>query len=129
LFISFDRNAASCCSAATEKQSREQAFPATDRLNQLLGWDEKAMNVTLDIPDDVAQRLSASGGDLSRRALQALAAEEYRQGHLTKPDLRRLLGFQTSDEIDTFLKAHEVWIDYSLDDLERERGGLRRLGL
>jgi len=87
------------------------------------------MNVTLDIPDDVAQRLSASGGDLSRRALQALAAEEYRQGHLTKPDLRRLLGFQTSDEIDTFLKAHEVWIDYSLDDLERERGGLRRLGL
>jgi len=87
------------------------------------------MNVTLEIPDDVAQRLSASGGDLSRRALQALAAEEYRQGHLTKPDLRRLLGFQTSDEIDTFLKAHEVWIDYSLEDLQREREGLRRLGL
>ena len=87
------------------------------------------MNVTMDIPDDVAQRLSASGGDLSRRALQALAAEEYRQGHLTKPDLRRLLGFQTSDEIDTFLKAHEVWIDYSLDDLKREREGLRHLGL
>ena len=87
------------------------------------------MNVTMDIPDDVAQRLEASGGDLSRRALQALAAEEYRQGHLTKPDLRRLLGFQTSDEIDTFLKAHEVWIDYSLDELQREREALRRLGL
>ena len=87
------------------------------------------MNVTMDIPDDVAQRLSASGGDLSRRALQALAAEEYRQGHLTKPDLRRLLGFQTSDEIDTFLKAHEVWIDYSLDEFKREREALRRLGL
>jgi hypothetical protein len=87
------------------------------------------MNVTMDIPDDVAQRLSASGGDLSRRALQALAAEEYRQGHLTKPDLRRLLGFQTSDEIDTFLRTHEVWIDYSLDDLKREREGLRQLGL
>ena len=89
----------------------------------------EAMNVTMDIPDDVAQRLSASGGDLSRRALQALAAEEYRQGHLTKPDLRRLLGFQTSDEIDTFLRTHEVWIDYSLDDLKREREGLRQLGL
>ena len=87
------------------------------------------MNLTLEIPDDVAARLSVAGGDLSRRALEALLADEYRQGHLTKPDLRRVLGFQTSDQIDTFLKAHEVWIDYSLEDLERERAGFRRLGL
>jgi hypothetical protein len=83
------------------------------------------MELTVQIPDDVAQRLSASGGDLSRRALEALVAEEYRQGHLTKPDLRRLLGFETSDQIDSFLKTHEVWIDYALEDLERERAGLR----
>ena len=86
------------------------------------------MNLTVEIPDDVAQRLSATGGDLSRRALEALVAEEYRQGHLTKPDLRRVLGFETSDQIDGFLKAHQVWIDYTLQDLERERAGLRRLG-
>ena len=87
------------------------------------------MNVTVEIPDDVANRLSATGGDLSRRALEALVAEEYRQGHLNKPDLRRLLGFATSDQIDTFLKAHEVWIDYTVEDLELERVGLQRLGL
>jgi chromosome segregation and condensation protein ScpB len=87
------------------------------------------MNLTVEIPDDMAQRLSSEGGDLSRRALEALAAEEYRQGRLYKPDLRRLLGFTTSDQIDTLLKAHEVWIDYSLEDVERERAGLRRLGL
>jgi hypothetical protein len=86
------------------------------------------MNLTMEIPDDVAQRLSTGGGDLSRRALEALAAEEYRQGRLNKPDLRRLLGFTTSDQIDTFLKSHEVWIDYTIEDLERERTGLRRLG-
>jgi hypothetical protein len=66
--------------------------------------------------------------DLSRRALEALVAEEYRQGRLTKPDLRHALGFTTSDQIDTFLKAHEVWIDYTLEDLDRERAGLKRLG-
>lgn len=87
------------------------------------------MTLTVEIPDDVATRLSAAGGDLSRRALEALVAEEYRHGRLNKPDLRRLLGFKTSDQIDTFLKAHEVWIDYTLADLERERAGLRRLGL
>jgi len=87
------------------------------------------MNLTVEIPDDVAQRLSMAGGDLSRRALEALAAEEYRQGRLHKPDLRRLLGFTTSDEIDTFLRAHEVWIDCTVEDLERERATLHRLGL
>jgi len=86
------------------------------------------MNLTVEIPDDVAQRLGAVGGDLSRRALEALVAEEYRRGHLTKPDLRRLLSLETSDQIDGFLKAHDVWIDYTLQDLERERAGLQRLG-
>jgi hypothetical protein len=63
-----------------------------------------------------------------RAALGALVAEEYKQGHLTKPDLRRLLGFETGDQFDGFLKAHDVWIDYTMEDLERERIGLKRLG-
>jgi chromosome segregation and condensation protein ScpB len=86
------------------------------------------MELFVQIPDDLAQRLSATGGDLSRRALEALAAEEYKQGRLTKPDLRRTLGLETSDQIDSFLKAHDVWLDYTIGDLERERAGLRRLG-
>lgn len=86
------------------------------------------MNLKVEIPDDVAQRLTAVGGDLSRRALEALVADEYRQGHLTKPDLRRALGFETSDQIDSFLKAHDVWIEYTPEDLERERSSLGRLG-
>ena len=86
------------------------------------------MTLTVEIPDDVAARLDAAGGDLPRRALEALIADEYRRGRLTKPELRRTLGFTTSDQIDTFLKAHQVWIDYALEDLERERAGLSRLG-
>jgi hypothetical protein len=87
------------------------------------------MQLTVEIPDDLVARLNSGGGDLARRALEALVAEEYRQGRLTKPDLRRILGFGTSDQIDTFLKLHEVWIDYTLEDLERDRAGLRHLGL
>ena len=83
------------------------------------------MNLTVEIPDDMAQRLSTARGDLSRRALEALAAEGYRQGRPHKPDLRRLLGFTMSDQIDTFLRAHEVRSDYTVEDLERERSGLR----
>lgn len=86
------------------------------------------MNVTVEIPDDVARRLAAAGGDLSRRALEALALEEYKRGHLTKPELRLMLGFGSRDTLDGFLKAHDVFEPYSFDDLERERRDLQRLG-
>jgi hypothetical protein len=87
------------------------------------------MEVTVQIPDDIASRMTADGADLSRLTLEALVAEEYRQGHLHKPDLRRLLGFETSYEIDGFLKAHEVYEDYTLEDFEREQEALRSLGI
>jgi uncharacterized protein UPF0175 len=82
------------------------------------------MNFTVEIPYDLAVRLNA-GGDLSRRALEALAAEEYRHDRLTKPELQRLLGIETSYELDGFLKAHDIWIEYTPEDAERERKTLQ----
>ncbi len=86
------------------------------------------MELTIHIPDDVAERLSAAGTDLSRRALEALGLEEYKAGRLTEAQLRQLLGFPTRQELDGFLKAHEVWLNYTLEDLERDRAALKRLG-
>jgi Uncharacterised protein family (UPF0175) len=86
------------------------------------------MNLTVHIPDDLATRLSAAGGDLSRRALEALAAEEYKHDRLTKPELQQLLGIETSFQLDEFLKAHDVWIEYTQEDAEREHRSLQRLG-
>jgi hypothetical protein len=85
------------------------------------------MDVTIQIPDDLARRLGAAG-DLSRRALEALAVDEFRLGHITYAELRRLLGFGTRNALDCFLKAHGVLTAYTLDDLEQERQDLRRLG-
>lgn len=85
------------------------------------------MDVTLQIPDDIAGHTSA--GDLSRQVLEAWAAEEYRLGHIHKPDLRRLFGFETSYEIDGFLKSHNVYDEYTLEDFERERQALKELGI
>jgi hypothetical protein len=87
------------------------------------------MKVTIQIPDELARDLAARGGDLSRRALEAFAVEEYRNGHLTRPAVRRLLGFATRDQLDGCLKAHAVFEDLpTLDDLELERRDLRSLG-
>jgi Uncharacterised protein family (UPF0175) len=86
------------------------------------------MELTLHIPDDVAERLSAAGSDLSRRALEAFGLEEYKAGRLSDSQLRQLLGFATRQELDGFLKTHEVWLNYTMEDLERERAALKRLG-
>lgn len=87
------------------------------------------MNLNVEIPDDLARRLGAGGGDLSRRALEGFAVEEYRAGRVTKAELRCLLGFDTRYELDGFLKAHDVWMNYTIDDLRREVATLERLGI
>src|SRR5215831_6711867 len=60
------------------------------------------MDVTIHIPYDVAARLGTA--DLPRRVLEAFAVEEFRQGRLTQPELRRLLGFATRQSLDAFLR-------------------------
>ena len=86
------------------------------------------MEVTLQIPDDIATRITETRGDLSRRALEGFALEEFKSGHITKPELRRLLGFGTRWKLDGFLKAHGVYENYTLDDFEQERAALKSLG-
>ncbi len=78
------------------------------------------MQLTVQIPADIAHRLIEAGGDLSRRALEGMALEEFKTGNLNKPELRRLLGFGTRWQLDGFLKAHGVFEDYA--DRERESG-------
>ncbi len=85
------------------------------------------MDLRLHIPDDFAEQLSASG-DIEREALEALALESYRAGRLTKAELRRVLGIESRYELDGFLKAHDVYETYTLEDLERERSAFQRLG-
>ncbi|HBK07913.1 MAG TPA: hypothetical protein DDZ81_19005 [Acetobacteraceae bacterium] len=87
------------------------------------------MNVVLPIPDDLAASLAATGADLSRRALEAFAIEEFRAGHLTKPDLGRMLGLDTRDALDGFLKAHGEFEATTIADVERELGILQKLGI
>jgi hypothetical protein len=66
------------------------------------------MNLTVEIPDDLVGQLNAAGGDLSRRALEALALQEYKSGHLTEDELQRLVGFGSRYQLDGFLKAQHL---------------------
>jgi hypothetical protein len=71
---------------------------------------------------------STATWQIERRVLEALALDEFRQGHLGRAELRRLLGFATRAKLDEFLIGHGVFGTYTADDLERDRHDLQRLG-
>ena len=85
------------------------------------------MEVTIQIPDDLAAQLIAGGSDLSRLALEGFALEELRAGRITEPQLREMLGLARI-ELDDFLKSHCVYQDYTWEDFEQERQELKELG-
>src|SRR5271170_6066658 len=77
------------------------------------------MQIAIEIPDNIAGVI-APEEDPARAALEALALEGYRSRRLGESAVRRLLGLQTRIEVHAFLKAHGVYLNYSMADLEHD---------
>jgi predicted HTH domain antitoxin len=77
------------------------------------------MEVTLHIPDDIAKRLSAAGGDVFRRALEAIALEGYREQTLTLYQISEMLGLSRV-ETEDFLGQHHIPLAV-IDEAELDR--------
>jgi hypothetical protein len=80
--------------------------------------------ITVELPESIAEKLVIGKEDLSRAALKAIALERYRSDRLTSFQVMEMLGLETRLELDAFLKAHRIDLEYSFEDLERERADL-----
>jgi hypothetical protein len=80
--------------------------------------------ITVELPESIAEKFGNDKKDLSRAALEAIALEGYRSDRLTGFQVREVLGFETRLELDAFLKAHRIDLEYSFEDLEREHADL-----
>ena len=78
------------------------------------------MQITLDIPEAFAAQLIAAGKDPAREALEALAVEGYRTQRLSENQVRILLGFATRMEVHALLQDHDVYLNYSMEDLDQD---------
>ena len=85
------------------------------------------MDVQLQIPDDVARVIQGQEPDLSRAALEALALEGYRSQRLSEGQVRRMLGFRTRTQVHAFLKAHNVYLNFPVSELEKDLASLKQL--
>jgi predicted HTH domain antitoxin len=83
------------------------------------------MPVTVSLPDEI---LEDDARNLPRAILEQVALEGFKSGQLTTSQVRRILGFETRMQVHEFLAAHGVpWVDYSVEELERERNTLKEL--
>ena len=87
------------------------------------------MQLTIDLPEDIAAALKGEWKDVSRRSLEAIAVEAYRTGVLHESQVRRLLGFETRFEVHALLKEHRVPLHYTQADLEADLEAHRALGI
>lgn len=74
------------------------------------------MQITLELPDEIAGQVK----DLPRAFLESFALEGYRSGKLTEEQVRRVLGYGTRMQVDGFLKNHGVYLNCTLEDLDRD---------
>ena len=76
------------------------------------------MQITIELPDDIANQLQSI--NISRRFLELIAADHYRQGQIGAAEVRRMLNFSSRWEIYEFLKREKAYLPYTEDDLEQD---------
>jgi predicted HTH domain antitoxin len=78
------------------------------------------MQITIDIPEELADILAVKWGNLSQRTLEALAIEGYRRGVMTQGQVKQLLDLTSFYEVEQFLKERGADLHYDETDLEQD---------
>jgi len=85
------------------------------------------LNVTLDFPTDVEEKLRRETPNLDADVKEAYALELFRRGRLSHCELSRVLGLDRF-ETDAYLKRHNVFEgSLTMADLEADRQTLDRV--
>jgi predicted HTH domain antitoxin len=86
-----------------------------------------SLNVTLDLPAEVEDRLRRETTSLEADVKEAYVLELFRRGRLSHFELSQALGLDRF-ETDAFLQRHQVWDgSLTMKDLEADRQTLERV--
>ncbi len=85
------------------------------------------MQITIELPDDIANQLQLQPANISRRVLELIADDNYRQGRIGAAQVRRMLNFSSRWETYEFLKREKAYLPYTEDDLEQDAQAIRNV--
>ncbi|MEH2384265.1 MAG: UPF0175 family protein [Nostoc sp.] len=78
------------------------------------------MQITIEIPDEIAQRLDQTEGNLSRRFLELIVADAYSCGKINTAEVRQILQLPTRLCAHVFLKQMGIYLNYEETELEQD---------
>jgi hypothetical protein len=85
------------------------------------------MQITIEIPDELASQLEADRGPLSRQILENLVVAAYKAERITSAEVGHILGFPSRFAVDAFLKENNAYFHYTEADLEQDIETLHQL--
>ncbi|MEQ8465630.1 UPF0175 family protein [Coleofasciculus sp. E1-EBD-02] len=85
------------------------------------------MQITIELPDDIANQLQLKPANISRQILELIVADNYRQGYIGAAQARQMLNFSSRWETYEFLKREKAYLPYTEDDLEQDSQRIRNV--
>ena len=84
------------------------------------------MQITVEIPDDIAQRLDPIEGTLSHRLLELIVADAYRCGKINTAEVGQVLQLPTRLAAHAFLKRMGTYLNYDEVELDQDLQTLKK---
>jgi len=86
------------------------------------------MQVTFNLPEEIALYLGQDATALSRAALEALVLEGIRSNKVSVSQARQVLGFRSRHQIEAFLKAHGVDLPLTIEQVRQDSANALAFG-
>ena len=85
------------------------------------------MKITIEVPDEIAQRLDQTQENLSRRLLEIIVADAYNSGKLNTAEVGQILKFPSRLQTHAFLRHMGVYLNYDEAELETDLQTLQEI--
>jgi hypothetical protein len=78
------------------------------------------MEVTINLPEELIRCMGKDVSELSHAAIEALVLEGVRSGKLSVAQARRVLGFPSRHQMESFLKSHGVDLPLTIEQIRSD---------
>jgi hypothetical protein len=78
------------------------------------------MEVTINLPEELIRCMGKDVSELSHAAIEALVLEGVRSGKLSVAQARRVLGFRSRHQMESFLKSHGVDLPLTIEQIRSD---------
>lgn len=85
------------------------------------------MKITIEVPDEIVQKLDQTQENLSQRLLEIIIADAYSSGKVSTAEVGQILKFPSRLQTHTFLKQMGVYLNYDEAELETDLQTLQEI--